>query len=264
VQLQPILLTMNNLLSGRLFRIPEYQRAYAWGKKQREDLFSDIKRVKNSNEDHFRATVVGLTRETRTIIADRYSVVDIVDGQQRLTTLIILMKAIQKVLNREDKTELKLAEELNDLLIKGDQHSLLLLQTNHDTSDIFANYIRKGSLPTGDISTSADLNILDAINSSEGFVSDWKETSGSLVELLGILRNRLYTIFFSIEEEGLVYRVFEVLNSRGLDVSWIDKLKSQLMAKVFELGPTIGREDAIKELHLIWRIYSARSESKIS
>jgi hypothetical protein len=253
MQLQPILLSMNNLMSGRLFRIPEYQRAYAWGKKQRQDLFADIKRVKTSNEDHFMATVVGLTRETTTIIADRYAVVDIVDGQQRLTTLIILLKAIHKSLNRTDKTELKLADELNDLLIKGDKHRLLLLQANQDTSHIFVDYIREGVLPAGDIATSADQNILDAIFSSETFVSEWKESIGSLVELIGILRNRLYMIFFSIEDEGLVYRVFEVLNSRGLDVSWIDKLKSQLMAKVFELGPNLGREEAIKELHLIWQ-----------
>jgi len=253
MQLQPILLSMNNLMSGRLFRIPEYQRAYAWGKKQREDLFGDIKRVQSSHEDHFMATVVGLTREKVTIIADQYAIVDIVDGQQRLTTLIILLKAVQKALNTNDKTEAKLGEELNDLLIKGDEHSLLLLQTNHDTSHLFTDYIRKGLLPTTNISTSADQNISDAIVSSEAFVSEWSKSIGSLVDLIAILRNRLYTIFFSIEDEGLVYRVFEVLNSRGLDVSWIDKLKSQLMAKVFELGPDSNRAEAIKELHLIWQ-----------
>ena len=42
MQLQPILLSMNNLMSGRLFRIPEYQRAYAWGKKQ-DDIMAAAK-----------------------------------------------------------------------------------------------------------------------------------------------------------------------------------------------------------------------------
>ncbi|MGB3507276.1 MAG: DUF262 domain-containing protein [Xanthobacteraceae bacterium] len=42
MQLQPQLFNLNNLLNGRLFRIPEYQRAYSWEKKQREDLFGDI------------------------------------------------------------------------------------------------------------------------------------------------------------------------------------------------------------------------------
>ena len=173
MQLQPIFVTMNNLMGGRLFRIPEYQRAYAWGKKQREDLFGDIKRVYASNEDHFMATVVGLTRERVTIVADQYSIVEIVDGQQRLTTLIILLKAVQKALDRNDPTEAKLFVELNDLLIKGDDHSLLFLQTNHDTSQISSEYIRDGKI-SGIAKTLADQNIIDAIISSESFVSEWK------------------------------------------------------------------------------------------
>ncbi|MBF6571352.1 MAG: DUF262 domain-containing protein [Candidatus Binataceae bacterium] len=58
MKIQPQLLTLDNFLHGRLFRVPEYQRAYAWGEKQRSDLFGDIRRVKSSNEDHYMATVV--------------------------------------------------------------------------------------------------------------------------------------------------------------------------------------------------------------
>jgi hypothetical protein len=56
-----------------------------------------------------------------------------------------------------------------------------------------------------------------------------------------------------VDDEGLAYRVFEVLNSRGLDVASIDKLKSQLMGLVFEHGANAGREEAIRELHQIWQ-----------
>src|SRR4051812_8089649 len=84
MQLQPQLFNLNNLLNGRLFRIPEYQRAYSWEKKQRADLFGDIERVRASNEDHFMATIVGLTRGQKQIVADQFSVIEVVDGQQRL------------------------------------------------------------------------------------------------------------------------------------------------------------------------------------
>ncbi len=143
-------------MSGRLFRIPEYQRAYAWGKRQRTDLFGDIERVQASNEDHFIATIVGLSREKKQIIADQFTVVDIVDGQQRLTTLIILLKAIQKSLDDSDKIQRKLSDELTQLLVKGDDHNLLLLQTNHDTSHIFVDYIREGIIPGAAAATAAD------------------------------------------------------------------------------------------------------------
>lgn len=46
MKLDPKYLTLDDLLQKRLFKIPEYQRAYSWGKKQRNDLFMDIKSSK--------------------------------------------------------------------------------------------------------------------------------------------------------------------------------------------------------------------------
>ena len=201
MQLQPQLFNLNNLLRGRLFRIPEYQRAYSWGTKQRDDLFRDIERVRTSNDDHFMATVVGLSRGRKQIIADEFTIVEIVDGQQRLTTLIILLKAIERALNVKDKTERKLSHELSELLVKGDDLSLLLLQTNHDTSHIFSAYIRAGAAPNAVANTSADQDITDAINECEAFVARWKKAGGTLIELIGIIRNRLWAIFHSVEDE---------------------------------------------------------------
>jgi hypothetical protein len=204
MQLQPQLFSLSSLLSGRLFRIPEYQRAYSWEKKQRDDLFGDIERVRTSNEDHFMATIVGLTRGRKRIVADEFTLVEIVDGQQRLTTLIILLKGIYLALNRNNKTEKKLADELSELLVKGDDLNLLLLQTNHDLSDLFSDYIRDGAIPTADALTSADQNIIDAISESQAFVAGWKENGASYVDLIGIIRNRLWAIFHSVDDEGLV------------------------------------------------------------
>lgn len=74
---------------------------------------------------------------------------------------------------------------------------------------------------------------------------------GDLIELVSLLKNRLTFIFHEIDEEKLVYTVFEVLNSRGLDVSWFDRLKSMLMAVVFESdGGNVSEH--IKEVHKIW------------
>jgi hypothetical protein len=254
MELQPQLFKLDSFMHGRLFRVPEYQRAYAWGKKQRSDLFGDIRRVKEADEDHFMATIVGLARgEKKKIIADQYSVIDIVDGQQRLTTLIILLKAIQKGLDPSEKNEKKVADELAQLLVKDDKHTLLLLQTNHDTSHIFADYIRDGIVPPAVAATTADQNIVDGVTECEEFVTAWKASGDSLIDLVSIIRHRLWAIFHTVDNEALVYRVFEFLNSRGLDVASIDKLKSQLMGLVFEHRENAGREEAVNELHRIWQ-----------
>ena len=62
--IQPQYLALSKLFDGRLFRIPEYQRAYSWTWHQRDDLFGDIKKIHSKGADagHFMAAVVCLRR----------------------------------------------------------------------------------------------------------------------------------------------------------------------------------------------------------
>lgn len=254
LSIQPQYLTLAKLLDGRLFRIPEYQRAYSWTRHQREDLFGDISRMhaKGASEGHFMAAVVCLRRGTQILGTDEFHVVDVVDGQQRLTTLIILLRSITLALNRKDKKEAKLAEELGELLVKIEADELLLLQTNHDSSHHFATFLRAGKASSpATAKTIADRELLGAIEDCTAFVDEWKQKDG-LSSLAALLKNRLFFLLHEIEEEKAVYTVFEVLNSRGLVVSWLDRLKSILMGAAFEL-PQTNTEGLITDLHRIWR-----------
>ncbi len=264
MKLNPLHLKISSLLEGRLFRIPEYQRAYSWTTRQRMDLFSDIEEAFRSGREHFMATLVALAKEkeTRIIGIDEFKTVEIVDGQQRVTTLIILMKAIEKTLSQDNAAQAKVRREVGELLVKGDEHSLILLQTNHDASQVFTNYIRKGLIDCGTAKTAADQNIINAAHECEKFVREWIERGDTVFELLVTIRNKLTIIYHEIFDEATVYRVFEVLNSRGLDVKWIDKLKSQLMALIFEHIEGGTREEAVREMQDIWRsIYRSLEHS---
>jgi hypothetical protein len=253
LQIQPQYLTLGQFLTNRLFRIPDYQRAYSWEKKQRVDLFSDIKNTfeKSRDAQHFMATVVALRRSGKLIGTNQHHITEIVDGQQRLTTLIMLMKSIERALDRDASAERQVADELSALLVKPDSASLLLLQTNHDTSHYFSNYLREGVHPAAsEATTIADRLILSAMSDCEEFVEGWKNTS-DLLSLVTMLKNRLTFVLHEIEDESAVYTVFEVLNSRGLTVSWLDRLKSDLMGSAFDLKK--GKKELISELHNVWR-----------
>ena len=254
LEIQPQHINLGTLLSNRLFRIPQYQRSYSWTSKQRRDLFDDIRRSYKGQgpNDHFMATIVGLRRETVNIIVDQYQKIDIVDGQQRVTTLVLLLRAIAKHLDLSDEIELKISNEIKETLIKADKASQLLLQTNHDADDYFATYIREGAYENPEKATTlAGKQLLMAMTECERFVKDWRDGGTSLVELIAHLRNRLTFIFHEIADESMVYTVFEVLNSRGLDVSWFDRLKSMLMAIVFETDNE-NKEEIIKQVHTLW------------
>jgi Protein of unknown function DUF262/Protein of unknown function (DUF1524) len=247
--IQPKFLTLSDLLANRLFRIPQYQRSYSWERKHRDDMFDDIRLLRDQpDRRHFMATVVGLNRERRTIVTDEYSVIEVVDGQQRLTTLIILLKAIQLALRWNPKDHTKLAGELQDILIKQDELSLILLQMNHDPNGYFPNYLRNGTICSpNEAKTMADRALLNAIGECKTFVEGWPD----LIQLTGIVKNRLTFIFHEIDDEATVYSVFEVLNSRGLSVPWLDRLKSLLMGIAFEHGSG-NKAEVIKELHGVW------------
>ena len=252
MQLNPIHLSVAKLMEGRLFRIPDYQRAYSWQDRQRQDLFADILEVHRSGRDHFMATVVGLARDRRKIDGDEFGVVELVDGQQRVTTLVVLLKAIEKGLDPSDKSEAKIKAEIGGLLVKGDEHNLVLLQTNHDSSDVFSAYVRSGEIRRGSVVTASDANLVEAAVSCERFVAEWREI-GTLVELVFAIRHRLSMIYHELTDESAVYRIFEVLNSRGLDVRWVDKTKSQLMASIYEHVGESFREEGLHEMRTIWK-----------
>ena len=254
VEIQPRFTTLDELLHGRLFRIPSYQRNYSWESKHRSALFGDIRRTWDGGEarSHFMATIVGLRRGRQTILTNSHQVIEIVDGQQRITTLILLLKAIAKAIGELEPEGQRISQELNETLVKPDNASLLLLQTNHDTSHYFADYMRSGEFPRPDSArTLADREILSAMADCEQFVSEWHGDNSSLSELVSLLKNRLTFVLHEIGAEGLVYTVFEVLNSRGLDVSWFDRLKSILMGIVFESGSGNNSEH-IEEVHRLW------------
>jgi hypothetical protein len=260
IPINPQYLPLAKLVNDRLFRIPGYQRAYSWTSKERNDLFSDIVKthLKGPDAGHFMAATVCLRRLKITLGTNEFQELEVVDGQQRLTTLIILLKTITLALNPDDKSESKLANELSDLLVKAETDDLLLLQTNHDSSHHYVTFMRKGIAPPSiEATTLANRELLHAIEECSNFVAGWKENIGAIPTLASLLKNRLYFLLHEIDDEKSVYTVFEVLNSRGLDVSWMDRLKSILMGAAFELEK--GASPAVvKELYTTWQaIYAA-------
>jgi Protein of unknown function DUF262 len=255
---QPQYQRLGIILGDKLFRIPEYQRHYSWQKKQRDELFEDIRKLhvamkKYEDRTHFMATIVCLkTNEKVPVGSNNFYIYDVVDGQQRLTTLVILLKAISLKLkeDRLDESKLDEAKELDKLLVK-DNASLIILQTNHDNRDILRNYLQDGQKPeVSSIKTTGDKNISEAIKECEKFVLRF---DANAINLLALIKNHLCFIFHSLEDKGTVYTIFEVLNSRGLDVDCIDKCKSLLMGLLYEHTDSSESNDhKLTELHGYW------------
>lgn len=257
--IEPKYFTLNTLFADRVFRIPHYQRFYSWQTKQRDDLFNDLvglyRKEKTGDRHHFMATIVCYrTGEKKSVKSVDYKIYEIVDGQQRITTLVLLFKAIQK---RLDDEEVK--RDISRILVKDDDN-LLLLQTNNVNEHLFNAYLRDGKAPQrSDIKTHADGNLYSAVREIDSFLDKWETNGGSLMDLLRLLRNRIGLVVYDTEERHAVYTIFECLNSRGLEVDWLDKTKSILMGIAFEQSKSPQAATAkVNELHNLWAgIYNA-------
>lgn len=268
-ELTPEYLTIGKLLDKRLFRIREYQRMYSWQTKQRKDLFSDITKLADANGDrnHFLSTIVCRQSPEPEIIGfDQYWVYDVVDGQQRLTTLIILLRSIAKKLaSLTMQGSLEASDELVKMLVK-ENNTKLLLSTNHDNNALFGEYIENARVrPITELQTDGDKNLVDAFSDCERFVDEWHETR-DIRELVRLVKNKIGVVFYAVTDESVVYTVFEVLNSRGLVVDWLDKCKSMLMGVSFERYPrdSTTAKEKHDELKSIWTdIYRTISQTNV-
>ena len=127
---------------------------------------------------------------------------------------------------------------------------------------MFQSFLKSYKKPSPDhIKTQAEKNICNAINETEKFVTAW----GKLSELLKIVLSRLCFVYYAIEDEGAVYSTFEVLNSRGLTVDWLDKTKSSIMGIIYEKHHSEVSRELFSECNKIWSdIYQTIGTNNIS
>ena len=102
------LVSLNGLLTGnQVFDIPVYQRGYAWERKNLEDLWEDLYYLDPSKKHYFGTVLLkdsGKTARTSLSALKRF---DLIDGQQRLTTVLILLREIISQLKEISTNELR-------------------------------------------------------------------------------------------------------------------------------------------------------------
>ena len=238
MKITPTSLTISQLFSikNEQFFIPAYQRRYSWGWKQLRDLFDDIDFLKG-NDNHLLGSIVCLTEEHVVGV----NTLELVDGQQRITSLSILMKAI-----RDKFTEMNNAEntsEINGYLtckrIDGKFKNKLLLGDLDDP-----DYIKLMEGENGD--SIRNKNMLNAYN----WFIEWfeKYDVNKLNQFYFILINNVHVIRLDVGQAKDAYKLFETINNRGLSLSPTDIIKNFLLGHASIVG-----EDTLIKVKNNWK-----------
>ena len=216
----------------RVFRIPDYQRGYSWEKKQRVDLLNDILYlIKGSFEyRHYTGTIVAsFNKEETKNLAKDYEVFDVVDGQQRMTSLILLLSVICRLLK---EPEVKSRYEDTEIFSKFIQDGLVgntvrKLYLGKEQDELFECLVTKGITPAIEATKSkSDQNLKDAVNEYQ----EWLNREDiNIDDVLKCVCEKLGFLLYAPENDKELGIMFEVINNRGKALTELEKIKNYLI-----------------------------------
>lgn len=197
---------IKELFNGRYFDIPKYQRGFAWEKKNVRELFDDIYESLETDSNHYIGTIV-LSKNP-----DNPDSFYIVDGQQRITTITMIMNAILSHLPKKD------AEYYHRFYIKEERYRLKPLGKDK------AFFLSLLSHKKERAETKSQRLLCEAYEEIKSVIAREKNK----LKLLKAIE-KLEMMEFTESSEGDAIRIFQTVNDRGKPLSNMEKAKSLLV-----------------------------------
>lgn len=256
--------TFFSLFSQYRFRIPNYQRGYAWGEKEWRELLEDIATLTEDNEHFAGLLVLHENRDpvVRIRIKGVYKpVYNVVDGQQRLTTIVILLNEIRlAMLALQTEEMIEIANDIRNRYIyeRGSGNvlapKLMLDENNH------AFYIHNVLELDGETLLGAGMlsheNLQNAKKYFREYLSEQKLQRGDdypdwLVNLYGKIVKQMMVMVYRLRNDADAGVVFEAMNSRGKKPNQMDLVKNYLLYLASKLEPD-ARNHLSQEVNATW------------
>lgn len=240
-RMQPTYATVAEIFGlPRQYTVPLFQRPYVWDQlTQWEPLWEDVQRladaarVGSNPQPHFLGSVV-LEKASQSAYPERR---DVIDGQQRLTTLQVLLKAAHDAFSHFNETDraVQLKQLLRNHLV-GDSDSeqtFKVLPTNADRESY--RMVMHAASPSDLVASKA--RIADAYRYFHGKIMDWlaawAPTPGQARDALFVtIIQRLKCVVLDLDQNDEAQVIFETLNARGTPLLPADLVKNWLLREV--------------------------------
>lgn len=235
--------TLRTLLQGeKQYIIPLYQRTYSWKREQLDRLWSDILELLESSDmdSHFLGPIVLAPSQTMTASGVHGWLV--VDGQQRLTTLSILLAAIRDLVADPDA---RLARKINTQYLVNEFADGLgaytLLPTQADRA-AWQAIVDRSPTAGGEDNIGSAYRFFRAQVEKRELDGEIGQDCNFLEILEGIVATKLSFVEISAQIGDNAYRIFESLNNTGLKLTQADLLRNYLFMRLPESSDRVYRQ----------------------
>ena len=235
MQIKPRDTTIKTLLETGYYLVPRFQRPYSWDRENVDDFWQDA--IVSADEDYFIGSFVFWADDVH---QNRFY---IVDGQQRITTITLLLAVLRNAL--QDMGDQALAEGMHNLIERPDINNVKKYVLHSDTPyPYLQEHIQKLGFPNVQVELGREEKSLksafdylkDKVSKRlesidiDTTIADNKKTAEK-IEAIKSIRDkllRLKMIVVELDNEDDSYLVFETLNTRGKDLTVSDLVKNLL------------------------------------
>ncbi|MBE3128273.1 MAG: DUF262 domain-containing protein, partial [Actinobacteria bacterium] len=198
-----------------VFKLPLYQRPYAWTKDQWADLLEDVLSLSKGDSHFFGAIVVVPTQEPDQGIKSFY----VIDGQQRLSTILIWLSALR------DKMKGK-----NDVLSQFINDNYLSSRTYYENKTVTFPKFELGEYDNKRLKNILEGNIKEEEHPIYRCYEFYKNAKYS-DDIWAVILNNVFIVHINAHNYFNAFKLFETLNDRGLELSAADLIKNFLLMK---------------------------------
>ncbi|MDE2818919.1 MAG: DUF262 domain-containing protein [Chloroflexota bacterium] len=221
-------LTINKVFSSGgdvQYVLPHFQREYAWEKLHWETLFDDVMEIydsgSESSPEHFMGALVVIQDGDSRGTMSRFT---LVDGQQRLTTISLLLCALKEILAPESRLRGTIEKLLRNPDEEGSLHYKVLPTKKYNDQQAYRKII------DGERRVRSDSGIVKAWNYFKRRLS--KEDIFDVDRFFDCVVNGMQVVFIKLDRDDQPYKIFESLNAKGKPLSQADLVRNYIAMKL--------------------------------
>lgn len=245
--------------------IPSFQRPYTWKPKQLTDLWDSI----TSNKSYYYiGTIFCIPGSSKNLDSN----IEIIDGQQRVTTISLIVLAIRDYLNKNGEV----IKNSSDLI--GDLDELLIYKPKFRSSDreprskltfwkenlneFYSDLIFKNIFDSSTLDENQK-RILSNYKKAQSLVKDFLKNENDKTKKIDELISKIQTLYIIVivaKDDVNAFQLFEGLNSTGIPLSEVDLIKNAILKTVYQLAKSPGDKKLVDKAENLWLLMESGFE----